>query len=60
MTMRKGSHEALVASEPDDIDAYVATFDDEEQLALSAAETAIDIAILLHRAREHRGRDIRL
>jgi DNA-binding phage protein len=55
MTTRKGSHEALVASEPDDIDAYVATFDDEEQQALSAAETAIDIAILLHRAREHRG-----
>jgi DNA-binding phage protein len=39
----------------DDIEAYVATFDEEERGDLAAAETAIDIAILLHRARERRG-----
>lgn len=37
------------------IDAYVATFDDEERQTLAAAEAAIDVAVLLHRAREHRG-----
>ena len=55
MTTRKASCEAHAAPEPDDIDAYIATFDDEEHQALAAAETAMDIAILLHRVREHRG-----
>lgn len=32
-----------------------ATFDDQERRALAAAEAAIDIAILLHRARQRRG-----
>jgi DNA-binding phage protein len=41
--------------QPDDIEAYVATFNEEEQLALAAAEAAIDIAILLNRARQRRG-----
>ncbi len=50
-TNRKASSEA----ELDDIDAYVATFDEEERQELAAAEAAIDIAILLYRAREHRG-----
>lgn len=39
----------------DDIEAYVATFDEQERRDLAAAEAAIDIAVLLHRAREHRG-----
>jgi DNA-binding phage protein len=39
----------------DDIEAYVSTFDEEERNDLAAAEAAIDIAILLHRARERRG-----
>jgi len=39
----------------DDLDAYVATLDASERDDLSAAETAIDIAILLYRARERRG-----
>ncbi len=55
MTMRKIPHEEAAAPELDDLDAYIATFDDEEQQALAAAETAMDIAILLHRVREHRG-----
>ena len=42
-------------TENDDIDAYIATFDEEECRDLAAAEAAIDIAILLHRARERRG-----
>ena len=40
---------------PDDIDAYVATFDAEERRRLAAAEAAVDLAILLHRARERLG-----
>jgi DNA-binding XRE family transcriptional regulator len=39
----------------DDIDAYIATFTDEELGDLAAAEKAIDIAIMLYRAREERG-----
>ncbi len=39
----------------DDLAAYVATFTEEERRGLEAAEAAIDIAILLHRARESRG-----
>ena len=55
MSTRKIPHEAHTASEPDDLDAYIATLDEEEHQALAAAETAMDIAILLYRAREHRG-----
>lgn len=40
---------------PDDIERYIATFTEEERQGLAAADAAIDIAILLHRAREHRG-----
>ncbi len=43
------------ASAIDDLDAYVATLNAAEHEDLSAAETAIDIAILLYRARERRG-----
>jgi DNA-binding phage protein len=39
----------------DDIEAYIATFDEDERRRLAAAEAAIDIAILLYRARERRG-----
>lgn len=39
----------------DDIVDYVATFDDRERGELAAAEAAIDLAILLHRARTRRG-----
>lgn len=52
---RKISPEVHAPPDPDDLDAYIATFDDEERQALTVAETAMDIAILLHRAREHRG-----
>lgn len=39
----------------DDIEAYIATFDEDERRRLAAAEAAIDVAILLYRARERRG-----
>ena len=39
----------------DDIERYIAGFDDIERRELAAAEAAIDIAILLHRARQQRG-----
>ena len=39
----------------DDLERYVATLSDEERSELAAAEVALDIAILLHRARERRG-----
>ncbi|HEY7035209.1 MAG TPA: XRE family transcriptional regulator [Thermomicrobiales bacterium] len=39
----------------DDLDAYLATLDDEERAEVATAEATIDIAVLLHRAREHRG-----
>lgn len=39
----------------DDIEAYVATFDERERRDLAAAEAAIDIARLLHRLRTRRG-----
>src|SRR5215213_6709806 len=39
----------------DDVEAYISTFDDDERRDLAAAEAAIDIAILLHRARRLRG-----
>jgi DNA-binding phage protein len=42
-------------NEPDDIEAYIATFDEEEHRELVAAEAAIDIAVLLNRARRQRG-----
>ena len=41
--------------EKDDIERYVAHFTEEKRESLVAAEAAIDIAILLHRVREHRG-----
>jgi DNA-binding XRE family transcriptional regulator len=55
MSTRNIPHQAHTAPEPDDLDAYIATFDEEEHQALAAAETAMDIAILFHRVREHRG-----
>ena len=39
----------------DDLGAYLATFTAEDREAHAAAETAIDIAMLLHRARDDRG-----
>lgn len=39
----------------DDIDAYVAALSEKDREELATAEAAIDIAILLHRAREQRG-----
>ena len=57
--MATATHDAiqrdLRGSEPDDIETYVATFDEDEQRDLAAAEAAIDIAILLNRARRRRG-----
>jgi DNA-binding phage protein len=45
----------IQANELDDIEAYIATFDEEERQELAAAEAAIDIAVLLNRARQQRG-----
>jgi ribosome-binding protein aMBF1 (putative translation factor) len=42
-------------TEPDDLERYVATLSETEKSEVAAAEVAIDIAILLHRAREQRG-----
>lgn len=42
-------------TEPDDIDAYVSTLGEEARQELATAEAALDIAILLHRARRQRG-----
>ena len=39
----------------DDLDRYIATLSEEERRELAAADVALDIAILLHRARERRG-----
>jgi hypothetical protein len=36
----------------DDLEAYVATFSEKERQELAAAELALDIAILWHRARD--------
>jgi DNA-binding XRE family transcriptional regulator len=55
MSTRNIPQHAHTAPDPDDLDAYIATFDEEEHQALAAAETAIDIAILFQRVREHRG-----
>jgi transcriptional regulator with XRE-family HTH domain len=42
------------AIEHDDLDAYIATFDEQERRDLTAAEAAIDISLFLFRARERR------
>jgi ribosome-binding protein aMBF1 (putative translation factor) len=39
----------------DVLDTYVSTFTEDERDELAAAAAAIDIAILLHRARERHG-----
>ena len=41
--------------EPDDLDAYLATLSEEERTEIAIAGAAIDLAILLYRAREARG-----
>jgi len=38
-----------------EIDEYIATFTNEERDQLALAEAALDVAYLLHRAREERG-----
>lgn len=46
----------LSAKEPvDDIDAYIATLSQEERDRLPIAEAALDLAIMLYRARDKRG-----
>lgn len=56
MTSQRGTAQPrLHHEERDDIDAYVATFSEDEIRELAAAEAAIDIAILLNRARRQRG-----
>jgi DNA-binding XRE family transcriptional regulator len=42
------------AQDLDDIDAYVASFDEQERQELADAEAAIDLAIMLYRARERK------
>jgi transcriptional regulator with XRE-family HTH domain len=49
------TNEVVAMEEVDDIEAYIATFDEDERRELAAAEAAIGIAILLHRTRERRG-----
>ncbi|MDQ3696331.1 MAG: helix-turn-helix domain-containing protein [Chloroflexota bacterium] len=53
-TMRAEPHVSS-ADDLDDIEAYIATLDENERSELAAAGAAIDIAILLYRSREHRG-----
>jgi DNA-binding XRE family transcriptional regulator len=53
--VQKSTRHMTEASVGDDLDAYIATFTEEERDELAVAEAAIDIAILLHRARERRG-----
>ncbi len=43
------------AAHHNEIDDYIATFSSEEREELALAEAALDIAWLLHRAREERG-----
>jgi DNA-binding XRE family transcriptional regulator len=38
----------------DDLDRYTAQYDTAERIELAAAEFALDVALLLHRAREQR------
>lgn len=38
-----------------EIDDYIAAFDEDEQRELAAADAALDLAVLLYRARKHRG-----
>ena len=54
-TLPQGSRSAPDEDGLDDIERYVASFDKRERRELAAAEAAIDIAILLYRARERRG-----
>jgi DNA-binding phage protein len=42
-------------TKPDDLDAYISTLTEPEQRAVAAAGAAIDIAILMNRARQKRG-----
>jgi DNA-binding XRE family transcriptional regulator len=56
--VKKGTGQRESTRDPnqfDDIEAYVATFDETERQELAAAEAAIDVAILLHHVRERRG-----
>jgi transcriptional regulator with XRE-family HTH domain len=51
----RAGFEADERDDTDSLERYVASFTEDERQELAAAEAAIDIAILLHRAREHRG-----
>ena len=56
VTTRRGATQSTLSEgELDDIEAYVATFSEDERRELASAEAAIDIAILLNRARRQRG-----
>jgi transcriptional regulator with XRE-family HTH domain len=46
------SYPDLDTREPDDLDAYLETFDEAEMQELAAAEVALDLSIFLYRARE--------
>lgn len=48
----KLSHEAPMR---DDLDAYIATLDEQERQELAQSEAALDLAILLHEVRAARG-----
>jgi transcriptional regulator with XRE-family HTH domain len=51
----RNAHDDPQETDIDDIESYIATYSEEEAKEFALAETAIDIAILLHRARELRG-----
>ena len=55
VTSQRGTTQSTIHHEGDDLDAYVATFTEDEFRELAAADAAIDIAILLNRARRQRG-----
>jgi DNA-binding XRE family transcriptional regulator len=48
-------HDERAEKVSDDLSAYVATLDESERSDVAAAEAAIDIAVLLYRARAYRG-----
>jgi hypothetical protein len=54
---QRSTHNMTEIKEFDDLDAYIATFTEEEREALAVAEAAIDIAIRLPRVQELRRLD---
>jgi len=52
LMLDRASIDRFQAAELDDIDAYIATLDEREWMALAVADAALDSAIAAHRLRE--------